>query len=98
MNGTKTSEPATACLSLALERNKQLFNEAHSLRCAALDLLDRPYLDGEMFSQYLEMKRHADLKYHDAIEHLQSIMTQSHRPSSSAEIPGHLSASTFVER
>ena len=98
MNGTHTSEQAIACLNLALERNKQLFNEAYILRCAALDFLDQPYLDAEMFTQYLEMKRYADLKYHDAIGHLQSIMTQSQVPPFSTETPGHVSAPTFVER
>jgi uncharacterized membrane protein len=76
MNDLRTCDQAIACLTLALERNKQLFNEAHSLSCAALDLLDRPDMDAEMFMQYQEKKRYADRKYREAIEHLQLIMTE----------------------
>jgi hypothetical protein len=45
MNDTRTSGQAEVCLKLMLERNNQLFSEAHRLSCAALDLLDRLYLD-----------------------------------------------------
>lgn len=83
MNGTRIPGHATACLNLALERNKQLFSEAHSLSCAALDLLDRPYMDAQVFMQYQERRQHADLKYHEAIEHLRSIMTEYDAPPSS---------------
>ena len=44
-NDTRISGQAEVCLKLMLERNNQLFNEAHSLSCAALDFLDRLYLD-----------------------------------------------------
>lgn len=84
MNGI---DQATACLNLALERNKQLFNEAHELSCAAFDLLDRPYMDAEVFTQYQEMRRYADRKYQEAIEHLRSIMTEYPFSPSSAQIP-----------
>ncbi|MFW0758994.1 hypothetical protein ACN1C3_30490 [Pseudomonas sp. H11T01] len=87
MNDTRISDQAIACLNLALERNKQLFTEAHSLSCAALDLLDRPYIDAEIFTQYQEQRRYADRKYREAIEHLRSIMTESSFSPSSAEIP-----------
>ncbi|VVQ15372.1 hypothetical protein PS914_05725 [Pseudomonas fluorescens] len=80
MNDTRKSHQPIACLNLALERNNQLFSEAQSLRYAALDILDRPYLDTSAFSQYQEKRRHADLKYDDAIEHLRSLMTQYHLP------------------
>ncbi|AHZ73375.1 hypothetical protein OU5_P0123 (plasmid) [Pseudomonas mandelii JR-1] len=86
MNDSRISDQATACLNLALERNNQLFSEAHSLSCTALDLLDRPYMDAEVFMQYQECRRHADLKYHDAIEHLRSLMTEYDSPPSSTEI------------
>ena len=76
MNDTRVSHPTKACLNLAFERNSQLFSEAQSLRCAALNILERPYLDTAAFSQYQEKRRHADLKYDDAIEHLRSLMTQ----------------------
>ena len=45
MNDTRISGQAEVCLKLLLERNNQMFSEAHSLNCAALDLLDRLYLD-----------------------------------------------------
>jgi hypothetical protein len=87
MNGTRISNQATACLNLALEHNKQLFSEAHDLSCAAHDLLDLPYMDADVYTQYLEQKRIADLKYHEAIEHLRSVMTQYHAPPASTGIP-----------
>ena len=80
MNDMRVSHQPIACLNLALERNNQLFSEAHSLSCAALNILDRPYLDAEAFSQYQEKRLHADLKFHDAIEHLRLLMTQYHIP------------------
>ncbi|VVN92638.1 hypothetical protein [Pseudomonas fluorescens] len=82
MNDTRVSHLNIACLNLALERNNQLFSEAHRLSCAALDILDRPYLDTEVFSQYQERRRYADLKYHDAIEHLRLLMTHYPVPPS----------------
>ncbi|ATE77936.1 MULTISPECIES: hypothetical protein [Pseudomonas] len=96
MNGTMTSEQATACLNLALERNRQLFNEAYDLSRAALDLLDQPHMDAEKFTQYQEKRRNADRKYQEAIEHLRLIMAEypvhpcsaadsSHQPSDSAK-------------
>ncbi|MDR6924339.1 hypothetical protein [Pseudomonas sp. BE134] len=44
MNDTRISGQAEVCPKLMLERNNQLFSEAHRLSCAALDLLDRLYL------------------------------------------------------
>lgn len=76
MNGTMTSDQAIACLNLALERNKQLFSEAYHLSHAALDLLDRPDMDVDMFTQYQKKRRQADLKYLEAIEHLRLIMAE----------------------
>jgi hypothetical protein len=43
-------------------------------------------MDAEVFMQYQECRRHADLKYHDAIEHLRSLMTEYDSPPSSTEI------------
>ena len=80
MNVTQKSHQSTSCLNLALQRNNLLFSEAQSLSCAALDILDRPYLDTAAFSQYQEKRRHADLKYDHAIEHLRSLMTQYDLP------------------
>jgi uncharacterized membrane protein len=76
MSGTKTSDQMTACLKLALERNKQLFSEAYDLNRAALDLLDQPNMDLEKFTLYQKKRRHADRKYQEAIEHLQLIMAE----------------------
>ncbi|UVK96614.1 hypothetical protein [Pseudomonas sp. B21-048] len=81
MNGTMTSDQAIACLNLALERNKQLFSEAYHLSHAALDLLEHPDMDVDMFTQYQKKRRQADRKYLEAIEHLRLIM---------AEYPVHL--------
>lgn len=86
MNGKMTSEQATACLNLALERNQQLFNEAYNLSRAALDLLDQPHMDVDKFTQYQKKKRYANRKYEEAIEHLRLIMTQFPVDPSSAEI------------
>lgn len=96
MNSTMTSDQAIACLNLALERNKQLFSEAYHLSHAALDLLDQPDIDVDMFTQYQKKRRQADRKYLEAIEHLRLIMAEypfafcpaeysTHQPQVSAE-------------
>lgn len=88
MNST-TSEQATACLKLALERNKQLFSEAYDLSHAALDLLDEPCMDVEKFTQYQEKRRYANRKYQEAIEHLRLIMAEYPAYFSSAQDSMH---------
>lgn len=85
MNSTMTSEQATACLNLALERNKQLFNEAYKLSRAALDLLDQPHMDAEKFMQYQKKRRQSDRKYLEAIEHLRLILGEYSVHLSSAQ-------------
>lgn len=37
-------------------------------------------MDAEIFTQYQEMRRYADRKYHEAIEHLRLIMTEYPSP------------------
>ena len=80
MKKTRVFPQPITCLNLAPQRNHQLFSEAQNLRCAALDILDRPYLDTAAFSRYQAKRQHADFKYNDAIENLRLIMTQYHIP------------------
>ncbi|WP_166363424.1 hypothetical protein [Pseudomonas akapageensis] len=58
-----------ACVDLALERNKQLIEEARKLRSAAAALLENPHADAETFALYLRMKQKADRKTEEAIKH-----------------------------
>ncbi|KAA0954703.1 hypothetical protein [Pseudomonas sp. ANT_H12B] len=58
------------CLKLMPERKSQQFSEAHSLSCAALDLLDRLYLDWKFSASIMRRDEIPISKYHDAIEHL----------------------------
>ena len=89
MNSTMTSDQAIACLNLALERNKQLFSEAYHLSHAALDLLDQPDIDVDMFTQYQKKRRQADRQYLEAIEHLRLIMAEYPFAFCPAENPTH---------
>ena len=82
------SGQAEVCLKLMLERNNQQFNEAHSLSCAALDLLDRLYLDWKFSASIMRRDEIPISKHHDAIEHLRLIMTEYHAPAPSIEIRG----------
>lgn len=65
-----TREEIKACRAFALERNRQMFEEAEALSRAAFQLLEESDLDGELFDRYQAMRRKADLKFEDAIEHL----------------------------
>ena len=59
-----------ACRALALERNRQMFEEAQGLSRCAFEMLDGGDLDMEMFDRYQALRRKADLKFQEAIEHL----------------------------
>lgn len=59
-----------ACRAFALERNRHMFEEAHSLTRNAFELLEGGELDGELFDHYQTLRRKADLKFQEAIEHL----------------------------
>jgi hypothetical protein len=65
-----TSEQIKACRAFALERNRQMFEEAHALSRSAFELLESGKMDGEQFDRYQAMRRKADLKFGEAIEHL----------------------------
>ncbi|VVO96642.1 hypothetical protein PS850_06053 [Pseudomonas fluorescens] len=97
MNDTCVSHQTKACLKQAFERNHQLFSEAQRLRCAALNILDRPYLNPAAFSQYQEQRRQADLKYEDAMEHLRSLMAHYHY-SSTPNISANIRTPISLER
>lgn len=65
-----TRDEITACRTFALERNRQLFEEAQALSRCAFDLLEGSDLDLEQFDRYQAMRRKADMKFEEAIEHL----------------------------
>jgi len=59
-----------ACRNLALERNRQLFEEARALNRTANELLENENLDIEQFERYRVVRRKADRRFEDAIDHL----------------------------
>ncbi|WP_460124917.1 hypothetical protein [Pseudomonas sp. S2_C03] len=65
-----TRDEIKACRAFALERNQQMFEEAQALSREAFAMLEGSDLDGELFDQYLTLRRKADLKFAEAIEHL----------------------------
>ena len=65
-----THDEIAACRTFALERNRQLFEEAEALNRCAFDLLEGSDLDLEQFDRYQAMRRKADMKFEEAIEHL----------------------------
>ncbi|VVN95097.1 hypothetical protein [Pseudomonas fluorescens] len=65
-----TCEEIKACRAFALERNRQMFAEAQALSRSAFELLEDSDMDGELFDRYLEIRRKANLKFQEAIEHL----------------------------
>ena len=65
-----TCEEIKACRAFALERNRQMFAEAQALSRSAFELLEDSEMDGELFDRYLDIRRKANLKFQDAIEHL----------------------------
>lgn len=70
MKECSTPAQIKACRALALERNRQLFEEAQALNRAAHQLLETSQLDLEQFENYRALRRKADAKFADAIEHL----------------------------
>lgn len=65
-----------ACRRLAIEQNEKLFEEANALNRFAINLLDRPDLDGEMFLQYLQLRGKVDALFREALDHLSLINQQ----------------------
>lgn len=65
-----TSDEIKACRAFALERNHQMFEEAQALSRSAWALLEVSDMDVELFDRYQAMRRKADLKFEEAIEHL----------------------------
>lgn len=65
-----TSDEIKACRAFALERNRQMFEEAQALSRSAFALLEGSDMDAELFDRYQAMRRKADLTFQDAIEHL----------------------------
>ena len=65
-----TPEEIKACRAFALERNRQLFEEAQALSRSAFALLEDNGMDVELFDRYQALRRKADLKFEEAIEHL----------------------------
>jgi hypothetical protein len=65
-----TSDEIKACRALALERNHQMFEEAQALSRSAFALLEGSDMDVEQFDRYRALRRKADLKFKEAIEHL----------------------------
>ncbi|MGF0237981.1 hypothetical protein ACQR3P_03695 [Rhodococcus sp. IEGM1300] len=65
-----TRDEIKACRAFALERNRKMFEEAHALSRQAFELLEGSELDFELFDRYQAMRRKADLKFEEAIEHL----------------------------
>ncbi|MDR9861386.1 hypothetical protein [Pseudomonas baetica] len=70
MKECSTPAQIKACRALALERNRQLFEEAQTLNRTAHELLETGQLDLEQFEHYRALRRKADVKFADAIEHL----------------------------
>ncbi|MHC8333401.1 hypothetical protein [Pseudomonas sp. LB3P25] len=65
-----TSDEIKACRAFALERNRQMFQDAQALSRSAWALLEVSDMDVELFDRYQAMRRKADLKFEEAIEHL----------------------------
>lgn len=70
MKECSTPAQIKACRALALERNRQLFENAHALNRAANEMLETDNLDFEQFEHYRAMRKRADLMFEDAIDHL----------------------------
>lgn len=76
MQSSHATARLNACRHLAMEQNEKLFEEASALNRTALDLLDRPDLDDEMFLEYLRLRDKAQAKYQEALDHLALINEQ----------------------
>lgn|GEM_PF-1033001 len=69
---TQCSSPdqIKACRTFALERNRQMFEEAQLLSRCAFEMLEGGDLDVELFERYRALRKKADQKFEEAIEHL----------------------------
>ncbi|WP_143492133.1 hypothetical protein [Pseudomonas sp. B28(2017)] len=76
MYSQRTTAHLTACRCLAIEQNTKLFEEANALNRSAVDLLDRPDFDSEMFLQYLHLRGKAELQFREALDHLSFVNEQ----------------------
>lgn len=76
-----TRDEIKACRAFALERNQQMFEQAQALSRSAFEMLEGHDLDGEAFDRYQAIRRKADLKFAEAIEHLQ-VLNESFPPIS----------------
>ncbi|WP_235865007.1 MULTISPECIES: hypothetical protein [Pseudomonas] len=65
-----TSDEIKACRAFALERNHQMFEEAQALSRSAFALLEGGDMDVNQFDRYQALRRKADMKFEEAIEHL----------------------------
>ncbi|WP_178122568.1 hypothetical protein [Pseudomonas izuensis] len=84
-----TNTHLMACRRLAMEQNEKLFEEANALNRSAIDLLDRPDLDSEMFLHYLQLRGKAQALFREALDHLSLINEQFPIPSNEPEtLPG----------
>ncbi|RIJ13194.1 hypothetical protein DXT77_01405 [Pseudomonas sp. 91RF] len=77
--GSSTSAQIKACRTLALERNRALFEEARALNRTANQLLEGESLDIEQFERYRAVRRKADRQFEDAIDHL-SVLNEDFPP------------------
>lgn len=92
-----TREETSACRAFALERNRQLFEEAQALSRNAFELLEGSELDAEQFDRYQAMRHKADLKYEEAIEHLR-LLNEDFPPKPMTGHPAHRSQPAFEPR
>ena len=67
MKERSTPAQIKACRALALERNRQLFDNAHTLNRAANAMLEVENLDMEQFEHYRALRKKADLLFEDAV-------------------------------
>jgi hypothetical protein len=77
-----SADQIIACRRVAMEQNQKLFEEANALNRSALDLLERSDFDSEMFLVYLQVKKRAENRFSEALEH--AILLNEHFPSTEA--------------
>ena len=69
-----------ACRRLASEQNEKLFAEANALNRSALDLLEHPDFDSDMFMQYLQLRKKSQDLFREAMDHLMLLNEQFPEP------------------
>ena len=87
MYSQRATTHLTACCRLAMEQNKKLFEGANALNRSAVDLLDRPDLDSDMFLQYLHLRGKAEVQFREALDHLSLVNEQFPELSNKPEAP-----------